>query len=165
MQFSLRWILIATAYVALAAAAFGTGEWYFADALWAASLLAAVYALLLAVFARGRRQMMAAGFALAAAGFLLWLQFGDAQNMPTFRLLNAAGIGQPAQPKITVGFGGPALYTVLPDGSVMTPPAPADMPDYLRAANSVGMLLFGLIGCFVGALAFRAATTPPATDH
>ncbi len=96
MRFSIRWILGGMAYVAVAAAAFSRQTWVFADALWAASMLAVVFAALLAVFARGRRQMAAAGFVVASACYLLCLQFGD-DAVPTARLLAAAGINANAQ--------------------------------------------------------------------
>lgn len=91
MQFSIRWILAGTAYVALAAAAFSRQTWVFADLLWAASLLAVVFATLVAAFARGRRQVAAAGFVVASGCFLLCMQFGN-NSVPTRRLLTSAGI-------------------------------------------------------------------------
>lgn len=91
MRFSIRWILGGMAYVAVAAAAFSRQTWVFADALWAMSLLAVVFAALLAVFARGRRQIAAAGFVVASACYLLCLKDGN-QAVPTDRLLAAVGI-------------------------------------------------------------------------
>ena len=40
MRFSLKWILAGMVYVAIAAAAFGRGQWYYADAVWALLTLA-----------------------------------------------------------------------------------------------------------------------------
>ena len=93
MRFSLKWILAGMAYAAVAAAAFSQQTWVYADVLWAASLLAIVFAAILASFARGRRQVAAAGFVFASACFLLCLIFGDAGSVPTTRLLWAAGVG------------------------------------------------------------------------
>src|SRR5688572_18802717 len=93
MRFSLKWILAGMAYAAVAAAAFSQQTWVYADVLWAASLLAIVFAAILACFARGRRQVAAAGFVFAGACFLLCLIFGDAGAVPTTRLLLAAGVG------------------------------------------------------------------------
>jgi hypothetical protein len=55
MRFSFKWILAATLYVALAVAALARGQWYFADAFRALTLLTVVCAILLISFARGRR--------------------------------------------------------------------------------------------------------------
>jgi hypothetical protein len=93
MRFSLKWILVGVTYVAVAAAAFSQTTWVYADVLWAASLLAVVYAALVAAFARGRRQVAAAGFVVASVGFLVCLHFAN-NSVPTLRLLAAAGVGQ-----------------------------------------------------------------------
>lgn len=94
MRFSLKWILVAVAYVAVAAAAFSQTTWVYADLLWAASLLAVVYAALIAAFARGRRQMTAAGFVAASVCFAVCLYFAN-DSVPTRRLLAALpGLGQ-----------------------------------------------------------------------
>ena len=91
MRFSMKWALAAMAYVAVAAAAFSRQTWVFADLLWAASLLAVVFAALVARFARGRRQMAGAGFVVASGCFLLCMAL-DQNAVPTNRLLAAAGI-------------------------------------------------------------------------
>jgi hypothetical protein len=97
MRFSLKWILAGVAYVAIAAAAFSQTTWVYADILWAASLLAVVYAALLAAFVRGRRQLAAAGFVFASFCFLMCLTLGG-DSVPTTRLLVAAGVGAANQP-------------------------------------------------------------------
>jgi hypothetical protein len=99
MRFSLKWILAATVYVAIAAAAFGTGDWYFADALWALTLLAVVYAVLITAFASGRRRVAAAGFVVASVCFALCVAFGG-DTVPTTRLLIATGVGSIVQPTV-----------------------------------------------------------------
>jgi hypothetical protein len=93
MRFSLKWILGGTVYVAIAAAAFGTGKWYFADALWTIGWLAVVYAIAVAMFAAGKRRAMAATFVVGCACFLLSLMLGG-EAVPTERLLVASGVGQ-----------------------------------------------------------------------
>jgi hypothetical protein len=87
----MKWALAAMAYVAVAAAAFSRQTWVFADLLWAASLLAVVFAALVAGFDRGRRQIAAAGFVVASGCFLLCMAL-DQNAVPTNRLLAAAGI-------------------------------------------------------------------------
>lgn len=54
-RFSLKWILAAMVYAAIAAAAFSQETWVYADLLCAASLLALGYAVMLTIYARGGR--------------------------------------------------------------------------------------------------------------
>jgi hypothetical protein len=70
VRFSLKWILAAMVYVAIAAAALGTGKWHFADVLWILTLLAVGYAILVAAFATGRRRVLSAGFAVLSVCFV-----------------------------------------------------------------------------------------------
>src|SRR5262245_46462201 len=69
-RFSLKWALVATVYVAIAAAAFSHGMPLYADLLWILSLIAFGYAVLLIVYARSAQQARAAGFAVLALCFL-----------------------------------------------------------------------------------------------
>jgi hypothetical protein len=113
VRFSLKWILAGMLYVAIAAAAFGTGKWHFADLLWTMTLFAAVYAIALAVFASGKRRAMAATFVVGCACFLFCVTFGG-DAVPTARLLVASGIGQIDQvfPDVWAGF--PRVPNCLP---------------------------------------------------
>jgi hypothetical protein len=209
MQFSLKWILAAMAYVALAAAAFSRQTWMFADLLWVVSLLAIVFAVLLTCFARERRQVGAAGFVVASACYLLCLNIGS-DTVPTQRLLAAAGISGNAPPAVpysapqqmalkrqrpvtvtTNTATGPGETVKMVSESVVMPspavpatasaatyyapiPAPRAMATFMnngpvtihlfRAANAVGMMLFGGLGVLVGLLAYKSArrtTTSP----
>jgi hypothetical protein len=119
MRFSLKWILAGVAYVAIAAAAFSQTTWVYADILWAASLLAVVYAALISVFLRGRRQLAAAGFVVASFCFLLCLTLGG-DSVPTRRLLVAAGVGQSGQ--TVAASAAPASGTWALVASGTTPP-------------------------------------------
>jgi hypothetical protein len=110
MRFSLKWILIAVVYVAVAAAALSQTTWVYADLLWAASLLAVVYAGLIAGFARGRRQAAAAGFVAASACFCICLYFAN-DSVPTRRLLVAANVGQAPQGVVEFPLAPPVLRT------------------------------------------------------
>jgi hypothetical protein len=151
VRFSLKWILAGMVYVAIAAAAFGTGKWYFGDALWALTLLVVVYAILGVVISRGRR-LGALGFVVGAAVFGLCLTYGS-DSVPTVRLLVAAGI-EPTLPPVELPYSRP----IMP--GVAVAPAPIrviDFPAYLRAANAVATMAFGLMGSLVGLMAFRAS--------
>ncbi len=210
MRFSMKWALAAMAYVAVAAAAFSRQTWVFADLLWAASLLAVVFAALVAGFARGPRQIAAAGFVVASGCYLLCLQFGAAV-VPAGRLLAAAGIHgngtlttttYAASPRVIVKRtpvtetrmtdAGPVRTVRMVEEQVTVPTAVVKSPlgpppvataawnaptpvsaqplsvarwmasadsamSLSRAGNSVGMMVFGLLGCVVGLLAHKAA--------
>lgn len=95
-RFSLKWLLVGTVYVALAAAAFAQGQWGYADLLWAATFLAVAYAVTAAIVARGRRQAAAAGFSVAAALLVLCVQFAP-ETLATARLVGALGPVAPQQ--------------------------------------------------------------------
>src|ERR671918_95405 len=73
MRFSLRWLLAATAYVALFSAAIATRNELLADLLWAVSMLAWIYAGVVACIARQQRQAIAIGFVLAATMYAIGL--------------------------------------------------------------------------------------------
>jgi hypothetical protein len=130
VRFSLKWILAGMVYVAIAAAAFSAGSAALGELLWAFSLLANVYASLISIFARGRRQFAAAGFALASLGLAFCLAFGSTANTAIARML----MGPPSSPRTI-----------------------SDLHAYVSAANAVATLAFGLMGSLVGLLAFRAA--------
>jgi hypothetical protein len=190
MRFSLKWILAGMAYVAIAAAAFGRGNWYYADLLWAVTLLAVVYGILVTAFARGRRQVAAAGFVVASVCFVLCVAFGS-DAVPIERLLIASGVGKsgvpvatqtvvqtvnvavpvpsspypPSWPSPSAVPSQPAArysYTPAPMAAPAMPTptapvAPVDFASYVRAANAVATLAFGLMGSLVGLMAFRAS--------
>ena len=50
MRFSLKWLLAGTAYAAVAAAALTQDSWIWADIVWALSLVAFAFALVVACF-------------------------------------------------------------------------------------------------------------------
>jgi hypothetical protein len=77
MRFSLKWLLLCTAYVALVAGAFvsrndllagalGSRSSFLADAVWAVTLCAICYAIVVACFGIAERRPAALGFALLA---------------------------------------------------------------------------------------------------
>lgn len=190
MQFSMKWVLLGMAYVAVAAAAFSQGHWVYADLLWCATFLATCYALLTAVTSNGAKLAIAAGFAIFALAFTLCAQFADGTT-PTRRLLLAAGVEEWSSypPSISSAVSGssywarvtssaqtysypitpPTLNAPAPVGTIALQPAlsaniapPIEMPftSKLRAANAVGSMLLGLIGGAWAAAAFRRH--PPA---
>jgi hypothetical protein len=67
MRYSLKWLLAAMSYVALAAVALAQPTWYYADALKAAAFFATLAAVVGAIFNRGARQRAAVGFLAGSA--------------------------------------------------------------------------------------------------
>jgi hypothetical protein len=114
MRFSMKWILAGMAYAAVAAAAFSQQTWVYADILWMASLLAVVYAGLVAVFARGRRQAAAIGFVVGSLAFAACV-FAGSSSVPTYRILTAAGLG-------------PDSIAPTPYAATYSAPSPASQP-------------------------------------
>jgi hypothetical protein len=151
MRFSLKWILVAAVYVAVAAAAFSQPSWVYADILWAASLLAIVFAGLVAIVGQGRTRVSALGFLLASLCFVVYVTAASLSNStPMTRLLDAAGYAPPVG---TIrGFRPPSRNSApapLPTAPVV------DYAQYVRAANAVGMMAFGLLGMLLASLALR----------
>jgi hypothetical protein len=171
MRFSLKWILAGMAYVAVAAAAFGTGKWYFADLLSVMTMFAAVYAIAVAMFDGSMRRAMAATFVVGCACFLLWLTLGG-DAVPVQRLLVASGVGQTAPAATTADDEVKALTALYDQGRTTLDQVAAAkrrqqelklradseaLAVYLRAATAVATLAVGLRGSLVGLLAFRSA--------
>jgi hypothetical protein len=191
-RFSLKWILAAMVYAAIAAAAFSQETWVYADILCAVSLLALGYAVMLIIYARGERQAAAAGFAVFMVLLAACLLMAP-QSVPSYRILAAAGVGQtpmtpgplaapppatwvtPASPRMLSVTGSTAAATYSP----YAPPANASltvsatpvffptavMPDItfkLRAFNAIATMIIGLLGCVLGVAAYRRAKTPAA---
>jgi hypothetical protein len=113
-RFSLKWILAATVYAAIAAAAFSQETWVYADILCAVSLLALGYAVMLIIYARGERQAAAAGFGLFMVLLAACLLMAP-QSVPSFRILMAAGVGQtPSQmapAPMVASFPAPGIFS------------------------------------------------------
>jgi hypothetical protein len=92
VRFSLKWILAGMAYAAVAAAALSQDSWVYADVLWVLTLAAFAFALVVACFERGQRQIGAASFVAFSGCYLLCLQFAES-SVPTSRLLLAWSAG------------------------------------------------------------------------
>ncbi len=182
LRFSIRWLLAAMLYTAIAAAALTQDHWAYADVLWLATFLAFAYAVLLACYLRGERQARAVGFAVVAACVVLCLVFVP-DALPTQRILAACGVGQDQlvfAPPPTMATGTfvasqpvPMSYGVASTGSsgswtlqqrYASSIAVASQPSTsaalkLRAANALTAMLAGLVGCVLGVAAFRRAAS------
>jgi hypothetical protein len=120
MRFSLRWLLLATAYVALVAAALRIGTVEFAHSVWVVSFLALCYAVVIACNPKSRRQAAAIGFVTLATIHIACLLIDP--DTPVSRI----------------------VYLVTGQRSTE-----------LSIVNGAFVLVAGLIGCGVGALAYR----------
>jgi hypothetical protein len=146
MRFSLKWALAAMAYVALAAAAISAKSPLLADLLWAMTILALCYAMILAWIVRRERRAMAAGFVVALAANLICLYLAPSHALSSHALS---------------AFG----YTVNESGQFLEPaPSVNNVPTlgmYEKskpikyAADAMCTMAAGLFGCGLGALAFR----------
>lgn len=90
MRFSMRWLMLVTAYVAFVAAAIGTRTLIIWDLVWCVTLTAMCYAIVVAVIDRGRRQAMALGF-LAFSVIHVVVSFMHPESTPATWLYRAAG--------------------------------------------------------------------------
>ena len=181
MRYSLKWGLLGMAYVALAAAAFGQGHWAYADLLWLATFGAICLAMLIAIFSTGARRAGGVGFVLFALALAMCMQFAP-DSIPTRRIFLAAelrsyasvqasappyagyrvappatlsnpvvsGYSQPYYPGDPFALGTQPLLAPLPSGMVELP-----INTKLRAANSLGVMVAGIVGCWLGIAAFR----------
>jgi hypothetical protein len=194
-RFSLKWILAAMVYAAIAAAAFSQETWVYADLLCGAALLALGYAILLIIYARGPRQAAAAGFAVCVI-LLATSMLVAPESVPALRVVTATGLAEmPILPTTPPGFAtgnlqasgawwsaGPAIpssqFQSSPNATlsiVTASPVPVaatptfDITLKLRAANTIAVMLVGLFGCLLGLAAYRraqhTASTPLASSR
>lgn len=181
MRYSLKWGLVGMAYAALAAAAFGQGHWAYADLLWLATFGAICLAMLIAIFGTGARRAGGVGFALFALALAICMQFAP-DSIPTRRIFLAAELRSYAS--VQASTPPYAQYRMAPPATPSAPALPTNQPYYypppqvvmaaqpvpvafpsgmveppintkLRAANSLGVMVAGIVGCWLGIAAFR----------
>jgi len=155
MRFSTRWLLIVTAYVALLAGTVGTQSPFLVDAVWAVTILAFCYAVVVAFIDRGKRQAMAIGFVALAATHVICLYLVPIET-PAARFYQA--LGYTVDPSINLiyeppdstlgatssrGTRGNSRYQIV-----------KRLPD-LRTSSGVVTLVAGFVGCWIGALAYK----------
>lgn len=170
LRFSLKWLLAAMAYVAIAAAAFKDGWWIWADLLWAIAWLAGAYALLNFWLRDGAARAGAAGFAIVMACYGLSLQFAPG-SLPTARMLMAVGVDATsvASPTFIPVYPYPAPNVNAAVTTAITARNTDLWAPKLRAAHCFAAMLAGLAGYSLGLLAWRqarpkAVSTPAVSD-
>jgi hypothetical protein len=149
MRYSLKWLLGATAYVALVAGAIGSGRGVFADGVWAVSFLMLTYAAVTACSPGSERQAAALGFTIVAAAHVVGM-YVVADRLPASHFFSVLGYsvaeGELYVAEVQPIASQPSQVTyrhVLVGGNV------------IRTANAVGTMLAGLVGYAIGALAYR----------
>ena len=139
-----------TAYVALLAAAVGTRALIFMDLVWCVTLLAVCYAIIVGCIERGRRQAMAIGFVVLACAHMLVSRLHP-ESTPATWVYN--GFGYYADTGVVyerTDMGGGGNRYVSPRWRQVNGFVP-----HPRVANAVVTLAAGLIGCWIGALAYK----------
>jgi hypothetical protein len=158
MRFSLGMLFAAMAYIALVAGTFVSANGALASLTWTATAIAFCYAAVTLCFARGERKAVALGFVLLSSAYVAVLCFFPLRT-PAAQLFSTLGYGvstggtlfaRDSPPMIQIS----SLNSVRPDRSF------AGSQSVLGAANAAGTMLAGLIGCGIGALAFRHSHEP-----
>jgi hypothetical protein len=147
------------AYVAVLRGAFVSSNSALSGLIWAATALAFCYAAVTLCYARGKRQAVALGFVLLSSVHFVALGYIPGRT-PASLLFN--GIGYVAMEQ---GY----LYTRADPPIVQLFSADKIRPDRmivngqwaLSATNAVASMLAGLIGCGIGALAYRHSSHGP----
>ena len=132
MRFSLKWLLAGTVYVAIAAAAFARPHWAYVQLLRGVTFFAIVYALIVAIFGRGHRQVAAAGFVIATSLLLLYAHVYPV-SMPTPRVYDA----------------------LVTPSAITTPGGETKLNQRVDVFEAVGTMAAGLVGAVLGAVAYR----------
>jgi hypothetical protein len=148
MRFSLRGLLLATAYVALVAGAIGSRSALLADAVWLVSIAVTFYAGVVAGASTGVRRATAIGFVVWFAAYFAGLYFIP-NRMPANQLLTALGNNVSGgllyvietAPSATTGLQSPVTFI-------------ADSGAIVSTANAVGAMVSGWIGFGLATLAY-----------
>jgi hypothetical protein len=149
MRFSLKWLLGATAYLALVAAAIGSGGNGVSNAVWAVSFLVLTYAAVTACHPRSERQAAAIGFSIVATAHLAGLWF-IADRLPAAHFFSVIGY--------SVSDGDVYVRVFQPIENEPSQVTYRRVPIYravVRTANAIATMIAGLVGCAIGALAYR----------
>jgi hypothetical protein len=156
MRFSLQLLLAAMAYASLVVATFVSGSSVLSGLAWIVAAIACCYAAVTLCYARGKRQAVALGFVLLSAAHFAVVCYFPARTPAS---LFFSGIGYVA---VEQGY----LYT-RSDPPIVQLFSPAKIGSdrmiingqaVLSAANATGTILAGLVGCGIGALAYRRST-------
>jgi hypothetical protein len=157
ISFSLKALLAAMAYVALAAAAISTKSWPLAVSVSVFSILAFCYAVFVGL-AWDERRGVALGFILLFAANA-WAVLLAPRYLPSSQLLHALGYNVSAKGAVLVADAGPTVSAMYPPPAFIRPAV--ELTPIIRTANAAGTMGAGLLGCLLGAVAFPAARYGP----
>jgi hypothetical protein len=147
MRYSLRWLLLAMAYVALVAAAIGATGSMFVDILWIVWIVSLCYAFVVMCVGKDRRRAMAVGFVALSAAHAACIYLFP-YHVPVMHVVSGLGYA----------FGGDgAIYEHVSAGRVRIAPG---ITNATHIANAVVTLAVGMIGCGIGALAYWHSHDP-----
>jgi hypothetical protein len=132
------------------------------------TLLALLFAALIALFMPGEGRIIATGFVLAGAAFLGYALLARTYSSASARVLMAVGFDpagvefpDPYRPRAPIPVDNPDVDPFAdPFGptTVQQPPrgvAVVSFDQFVRAGNAIGVIIMGLLGTLVGTFAAR----------
>jgi hypothetical protein len=166
-SFSLAWVLLGTAYIAVGCAAFVLGSDTCAELLWLLTVVAACHSLLATCLFRGAPQAAAMGFFVCWMAYVACVMYAPSRTTAR-RILTLAGFGEAAS-TTTEMERYQARIRGLDADSRRHDPANRARYDALyfkyemalgirpeiAAANAIGSILAGLIGRVLGTAVYR----------
>jgi hypothetical protein len=185
MRYSIKWLLAGMVYVAIAAAAFAQPHWAYVGVLWTAAFCALAYAMIVGLFARGPERVLAVGFVITSLMWLACVQFAPTtfpiSQLRALPLLMAPASQPAVSDQMIQGGAGDPFSAIdenpfdAPDdpfgdfqgteqrNSSTRPRAPSVDPrveqerrqNRIRAASAMTVMLVGLVGAALGAVACR----------
>jgi hypothetical protein len=145
MRFSLKWMLAAMVYVALAASAVGLHSRALADVVWMLNIAALLFTLMVMIGGASERRSRATGFAIFMGSYI----FASClvyNRLPATRVFQANGY------EISASGSAYAWTEPLRPGGEVTR---LDATASLYVAHATSALACGFFGAYLGPLAFR----------
>ena len=153
MRFSLGMLLAAMAYVALVICSIVSANSALASIAWTVTAITFCYAAVTLCFARGKRQAIALGFVLLTSAYVAVHCFFVSRT-PAAQLLAILGYGV-LRDGTLYALKAPPIIEIISLSNVQGDRSLAGGRWVLSAANAAGTMLAGMIGCGIGAMAFR----------
>jgi hypothetical protein len=141
------------AYVALVAAAIGSGNWLLADTVWAVTLFTLCYAIVVACFGRERQRSVALGFVVLVVGFVV-CGYMSPGRLSTKRVLKALGYSVSIDGSLYARGTPQTVVTTETSERLFIPSVPGGKA-IIDTVQAVGVMLAGLVGACIGAIAYN----------
>src|SRR5688572_7201134 len=113
MRYTLRWLLLAMAFVALVAGTIVSVNSSLNSLTWSATAIVFTYDAVTLCYARGKRQAVALGFVVLSSAYFAALCFFPVQT-PAARLFNTLGYGVSNQGLLSARDTAPIIQVVSP---------------------------------------------------